>query len=299
MAAERRSMDMYGATALVLFSLFLAFNQIVIKIGNQGFQPVFFAGLRSLGGIFVLMAWMRWRGMEIAYVPGTLRAGLAMGMIFTVEFIFLFLALDLTTVTRVSVIFYSMPVWTAVLAHFLLPGDRLTPAKAAGLILAFAGVAWAMLDRGGNADGASLIGDLFSLAGAIFWAGIAIMARGSAMVRVRPEMQLLYQLIVSGIVLTAVSPFFGPLLREVTLASWGALGFQILLVVSAGFLFWLWLLTIYPASSVASFSFLTPVFGVLLGWLLLDEALSVGIVGGLVLVALGLIVANRPARRGS
>ena len=65
--------------------------------------------------------------------PGSLGAGLLMGLIFAAEFLFLFLALDLTTVVRTSIIFYSMPVWLALMAHVGLPGERITRTKAVGL----------------------------------------------------------------------------------------------------------------------------------------------------------------------
>jgi drug/metabolite transporter (DMT)-like permease len=96
--------------------------------------------------------------------------------------------------------------------------------------------------------------------------------------------------------LLLAAPLFGPLLRGPELIHWGALGFQIVVIVSAGFLFWLWLLSIYPAASVAAFSFLSPVFGVLLGWSLLGEQVGWEIIAALVLVAAGLILINRPAR---
>jgi drug/metabolite transporter (DMT)-like permease len=70
-------------------------------------------------------------------------------------------------------------------------------------------------------------------------------------------------------------------------------------VVSAGFLFWFWLLTIYPASSVASFAFLSPIFGVGLGWLLLGEPVGPGILVALVLVCAGLVLINRPAPKSA
>ena len=76
-----------------------------------------------------------------------------------------------------------------------------------------------------------------------------------------------------------------------------ALAFQIVVVVSAGFIFWLWLLSIYPASGVASFSFLSPVFPVLLGWLILGEEIGPVIVVALVLVAAGIVMINRPPKR--
>ena len=75
-----------------------------------------------------------------------------------------------------------------------------------------------------------------------------------------------------------------------------ALGFQTVAVASLGFLAWFWLMTIYPAASVASFSFLSPVFSVLLGWLLLSENVAPSVWAALVLVAAGIYLINRRPR---
>lgn len=295
--AQKPQIDTFGVLSLTAFALLLAFNQVIIKLVNEGLQPVFFAGLRSLGGAVVIFAWMKFRGLSLAIKPGTVPAGLLMGVVFAVEFVCLFWALDLTSVTRTSVIFYTMPMWLALGAHFLLPGERLTPVKSVGLLLAFAGVVIALTMRGEGAGETSLLGDFLALLGAISWAGIALCARATALREVRPEVQLLWQLTISAPILLFAALFFGPLLRDPELIHWAGLGVQILVIVSAGFLFWLWLLTIYPASSVAAFSFLTPVFGVGLGWFLLGEDVGPGILIALALVCVGLILVNRPARR--
>lgn len=295
--AQKPQIDTFGVLSLTAFALLLAFNQVIIKLVNEGLQPVFFAGLRSLGGAVVIFAWMKFRGLSLAIKPGTVPAGLLMGVVFAVEFVCLFWALDLTSVTRTSVIFYTMPMWLALGAHFLLPGERLTPVKSVGLLLAFAGVVIALTMRGEGAGETSLLGDFLALLGAISWAGIALCARATALREVRPEVQLLWQLTISAPILLFAALFFGPLLRDPELIHWAGLGVQIVVIVSAGFLFWLWLLTIYPASSVAAFSFLTPVFGVGLGWFLLGEDVGPGILIALALVCVGLILVNRPARR--
>ncbi|QXT38775.1 DMT family transporter [Gymnodinialimonas ceratoperidinii] len=294
---RKTQIDAFGAISLTGFALLLAFNQVIIKQVNEGLQPVFFAGLRSLGGAVVIFLWMKARGLSVAIKPGTVPAGLAIGVVFAFEFICLFWALDLTSVTRTSVIFYTMPMWLALAAHFLIPGDRLTPMKSAGLVLAFIGVVIALTLRGDSAGETSLLGDFLALLGAMAWAAIALCARATKLNQVRPEMQLLWQLTVSAPVLLLAALFFGPLLREPEFIHWVGLGAQILVIVSAGFLFWLWLLSIYPASSVAAFSFLSPVFGVGLGWLMLDEQVGAGLLVALTLVCLGLILINRPPKR--
>jgi len=207
------------------------------------------------------------------------------------------MALDLTSVTRTTVIFYSMPVWLAIAAHFLMPNERITRVKAIGLLMAVSGVAFAILSRDSNAGEDSFIGDLFALGAAIGWAGFALVARATPLREVRAEMQVFWQTLVSAPILLLAAPLFGPLIRDLEpIHLWG-LGFQIVVIVSAGFIFWLWLLSIYPASSVASFSFLTPVFGVVMGWAILGESISVSLIISLVLVALGIVLINRVPKR--
>jgi drug/metabolite transporter (DMT)-like permease len=290
---ERDRIDAFGAVSLVLFSALLGFNQVVIKVVNEGLQPVFFAGLRSAGAVLCVGLWMWVRGKSLRPLPGTWRAGVLIGCVFSLEFLLLFTALDLTTVARTSVIFYSMPLWMALGAHLFGTGDRITGPKAAGLILAFGGVSWAILDRPSGGE-ASLVGDLAALFAAIGWATAGLMAKLSSLRHDSPEMQLMWQIAISAVALIALSPLFGPLVRDLQpIHLWG-LGFQIVVVVSAGFVFWLWLLSIYPASGVAAFGFLGPIFGVAFGWLILGEEIGVTLLGALVFVAAGLWLINRP-----
>ncbi|WP_296424071.1 DMT family transporter [Yoonia sp.] len=292
---ERKTqIDLFGATALTGFALLLAFNQVVIKVTNGGLQPVFFAGVRSAGAVLCIWMWLRWRGIPLRFAPGTRLAGVITGTVFALEFLCLFVALDLTTVGRSGVIFYSMPVWLAFIAHFVMPDDRITAIKALGLAFALAGVAWALLNR---SDGAgSFWGDMAALGAAVGWAVTAMMAKASPLRLVRPEIQLFWQVGVSAPILLVAALFYGPFIRELAPIHIAGLLFQIVVVVSAGFIFWLWLLSIYPASGVASFSFLSPVLSVGLGWFLLGEQVGPDLIGALVLVAIGIILINRPVR---
>ena len=87
-------------------------------------------------------------------------------------------------------------------------------------------------------------------------------------------------------------------MRELQPIHFLGLAFQVLVIASAAFIFWLWLMTIYPASAVASFSFLGPVFGVFFGWPLLGETIAPSILGALALVAVGIWLINRPVGPG-
>jgi drug/metabolite transporter (DMT)-like permease len=289
---RKDGLDGAGVAMLLGIQGLLAFNQVLVKAGNEGLQPVFFAGLRSALAIGFVWAWLAWRGRPPRLDRASLGAGLLVGSAFTAEFLFLFLALDLTTVGRSSLIMYSMPVWFAVLAHFGL-GDRITPPKAAGLALAFSGCALAILFRPDTGE-ASLAGDLCALGAAWGWALTAFVARRPVMRAVGPEMQLFWMVLVSAPILLLASIFFGPLIRDLQPVHLLALLFQSSVVVAGGFVAWLWLLSVYPSSTVASFSFLTPILAVGLGAVIFGESVTWSILVAVTLVAAGIVLINRP-----
>ncbi len=72
---RKERIDAFGAVALVGFAALLAFNQVVIKVVNEGLQPVFFAGIRSLGAVPCVWLWMHFRGIRAEIAPGTVPAG--------------------------------------------------------------------------------------------------------------------------------------------------------------------------------------------------------------------------------
>ena len=89
----------------------------------------------------------------------------------------------------------------------------------------------------------------------------------------------------------------GPVLRDISSIAVAAFLFQSVIVVGITYIVWFWLMRRYPAAGLASFTFLTPVFGVLCGAVILGEAIGLNVVLALVLIAVGLIVVNSPSRR--
>jgi drug/metabolite transporter (DMT)-like permease len=289
--SEKRALDGFGAAGMIGFATLLAFNQVVVKVTGGGFSPVFQVTLRSAGAVIFLLLWFRFRAIPMSLPKGTLIWGILSGLIFAFEFVCLYFALDLTTIARASIIFYSMPVWLAFASHYLLPGEQLTSQRTLGLVLALGGVAVAIFDR--SSGNPSLVGDALALIAAFAWAAIILLLRISPLQKAPAEMQLFLQISVSAVVLVPIAPLFGALLRDVQPIHVSGMLFQIICVVGFGYLGWFWLMKVYRANTVASFSFLSPVLAVILGWLLLDEQIGVQIWGALVLVAAGIFLINR------
>ncbi|MEM7069122.1 MAG: DMT family transporter [Pseudomonadota bacterium] len=291
---ERKDkIDALGAIVLVLIMMTLGINQVAIKLVNEGMAPVFQASLRSLFATPLILGFCLWRGLEIPFNKAILIPGLITGTLFAAEFALLFEAMEYTTVARASIFFYTMPFWVAAVAHFMIPGEKLSPIRILGLVLACAGVVVALAGGSSSAGDNAIIGDLMALVGATGWAGIALIARITAFSTVKPAAQLFYQLSVSSILLLPFALFIGDTFRDPTAFHWTIFAAQVLIVVCIGFLSWFWVLSIYPASDMASFSFLAPLFGVLFGWLILGEEITWTIIIALTLVAAGIVFVNR------
>ena len=286
-------MDLLGAAALAGFAVVLGLNQALVKIVNDGLAPVFQVGVRSIAAFLPVLLFALWRRKRLSISDGSLAPGIASGLLFSIEFCLLFVALDLSSVARVSLFFYTMPVWLALFAHFVLPGERLNMVRASGLAVAIGGVALALLGDPAPANDGAWLGDLLALLGALAWGGIAIVVRTTRLSQSTPEMALLYQLVVSGLLLTAIAPLVGDTVRDVTPEIIGIFAFQVIVVVAIGFAMWIWALGIYRTSDTASFSLLSPVFGVFFGWLMFDDALTPTFLAALGLVLTGLVLINR------
>ena len=162
------------------------------------------------------------------------------------------------------------------------------------MALAFSGVLILFGDGLSESAGGAWIGDLAILLAAVFWAATTLTVKASALARASAEKMLLYQLGVSALALPLLALVVGEAgLFAPTLSVFASLAFQIVLVASASYLTWFWLIRNYPATRLSSFSFLTPVLGVLAGGLVLGEALTPMVFIALGLVGAGIWVANR------
>ena len=292
---KKNKIDAFGAVALISFSLLLGINHVVIKIVNVGLNPIFFAGIRSFIAFLFIIIWMKFARKPIVFNKKNINICLIAGLVFALEFLFLFLALDFTSVSRNSIIYYSMPLWLTILLFFTKNKEKLSFIKLLGLILAFSGVVISVSknDSGLIINSSSLFGDFLAFLAALFWALLIIIAKNSNFNKEMPEMQLLWMVMVSGPILICFSFFIEDPIRDFQIIHiWGLL-FQSIVVVAGGFLFWLWLLSKYPASGVASFSFLTPIFTIFFGWLILSEVMTPDFIFAAFLVITGLILINK------
>jgi drug/metabolite transporter (DMT)-like permease len=300
----RRAPDSQAVILMVVLCTIWGLQQVAIKSTNVALPPVFQAGLRSTIATVLVWAWAIRRGTPLFREDGTLGAGLLAGVLFAGEFVCIFFGLTLTSASRMAVFLYTAPCFTALGLHWFTPGERMRRMQWIGVTVAFAGMALAFADgfaRNGSGDLhatlTGLAGDALGVLGGALWAATTVVVRSSTLAHASASKTLFYQLAVSAVVLLVLAAGLGQLeVRTVTPLAVVALGYQAVVVAFASYLTWFWLLTRYMASRLSVFSFLTPLFGVTFGVLLLGESFSGRFLFAALLVLAGIALVNAPAR---
>ncbi len=273
--------------------------QVAAKVSLAEVPPLIQSSLRSLGAALLLALWARARGLPLWQRDGSGRAGLLVGVLFAAEFACVFVGLQFTSASRMVVFLYSAPFVIALGMTLLLRTERLDRVQLLGLLAAFAGVAWAYSEGFGAATAGPLqwLGDALGLGGAVLWALTTLALRGSVLSNALPEKTLMYQLLVSAVVLGLAAPLAGEVVpTQLSPATWWGLAFQTVVVTFASYLVWFWLVRHYPATRLSAFTLLTPVFGLLAGVLLLGEPATPRLLVALVAVCAGIALVNRAPR---
>jgi drug/metabolite transporter (DMT)-like permease len=289
-----RPLDRYAVMLMAMLCGSWGFNQVAAKLALVDFGPITQAGLRSVLGSVVVGAYAWLFKPEIWRRDGTFAAGLAVGLAFALEFVLLFVAVKLTTAASAIVFVYTAPFFVALGAVVFLPNERLRPNQWLGMALAFSGVA-AGLYR--PAAGSSLLGDLLALAGAAAWGATTILIKTTSLRSADPTKTLLYQIVISALICPLVAYAAGERWpTHVSFLAAASLAYQSIWVVGVTYLVWFWLLRVYRAAELSAFTFVTPVLGVLAGWLVLGERVTLAFVAALALVATGIALVHWPAR---
>jgi drug/metabolite transporter (DMT)-like permease len=294
MTERKLHLDSLAISLLLVCCLFWGFQQILIKTTAE-IPPLWQASMRFAGGTALLWAWCLARNVKLFARDGTLWPGLLAGLLFAGEFSCIYLGLRDTAASRLTVFLYSSPFVVALLLPRLVPSEKLRSIQWVGLAIAFAAVAIAFSEgfTGPHSD-RQLIGDAFGIAGCLFWGLTTLVIRASAMSTASAEKILFYQVAVTAVAAPLLSLALGEAWSlHYSSRAWASLAVQTVIGAFASYLAWMWLLRHYPATQISSFTFLTPVFALVFGVLLLNEPLTIQLALALCGVAMGIVLVNR------
>lgn len=271
-------------------------QQVAIKAIALDVPPAFQVTLRSaIAALLVLLLsylakreqWL----LNIGWKPGV-----AIGALFAAEFLFVAEGLRWTSAAHMSMFLYTSPIFAAIGLHLRLPEERLTRLQWGGVLLAFFGVVLTFLTPSAEAESSRmwLLGDLMGLCAGAAWGVRTTVVRTTGLSEAPPTQTLFYQLSVAAVIMLLFTLGTGQLRFEGTELVWASLGFQIFAVSFAAYLAWFWMLRRYFAARLSVLTFMTPLFGVIMGVVLLNETITPGFIIGAVLVLAGVLIVNGP-----
>ena len=278
---------------VLLLGLLWGGNSVSIKIGLQDVPPFALATMRFLLGFAAITLWSLHQRVQLRMNPGELLPLLFVSVIFTLQISTLNLGTQITEASRSTVFISTYPFFTALFAHFWVPGDRLSIRKTVGVTLAFGGV---LLTFGGNLNLHSheyLRGDLIVLLSGCLL-GLRTVVTKLIIQSIHPY-RLLFWLMIFSIPCFILSSLF--LERDAnfhfTASGVSAIFYQGIVIAGFCFVSWTSILEKYSPSRLVVLFFLTPLFGVLLSYLLLGDEIGFGLILGACLVAYGIYLVNK------
>ena len=297
----RKALDGQAIGLMLMLCLIWGLQQVVLKATAADISPVFQIALRSGAAAILVGLVMAARGERMRIADGTWRAGLLVGALFGLEFLLVGEGLRHTNASHMVVFLYTAPIFAALGLHWKLPSERLGAVQWLGIALAFGGLAIAFFGRNGgtpaSGSGNMLWGDFLGLLAGAAWGATTVVVRCSKLAAAPATQTLMYQLVAAFLLLMVVSFGTGQAHFNPTPTVWVSLLFHSVVVSFASFLLWFWLLRKYLASQLGVFSFMTPLFGIVLGAWLLNESIETSFMIGAVPVLLGIVLVSRRGRK--
>jgi drug/metabolite transporter (DMT)-like permease len=296
--AQQTATEPLGILAIILTIILCmswGFNQVAVKLALVDVPPVIQATIRSVGATVLLALWMRWRNVSFDIRDGTLKPGLLIGILFTFEYILIYRGLLYTSASRSVVYLYTAPIFVVIGSRWFLPGERFTRLQWVGIALSFIGIVVAFGEASPFDKPDQALGNAMMVLAAIGAAGTTLVAKASSLCRAPYEKTLLYQLAIAA----PGSALFALLLGESMTAVPSGLSiasqiFQTAWVDFLTYLIWYGLVQNYSANRLAALTFLTPLFGVAAGHLVLDEPLTARFLLAVFMVTLGTLLPRVP-----
>ncbi len=295
MSVTRRPLDATGIAVMFVLCIVLGLHQVALKGAAPFIPPMLQIALRSgISALLIALVIIR-RREGFSLRDGTLGPGLILGVLFSLEFFFVAQGLRDTTAAHMSVFLYTAPLFTALALHRLLPAERLQRHQWIGILLAFSGIVTAFAGGFFSTDVNLRIvrGDLLGILAGAAWAATTVVVRCSKMAEAPATKTLLYQLVMAFVLLLAVALFTGQARVIMVPLAWGSVLFQAVVITFASYLAWFSLLRRYNASQLSAFMFLSPLFGVSFGVLLLHETIDYSFGLGTLLVLMGITLVGR------
>jgi drug/metabolite transporter (DMT)-like permease len=264
---------------------------LAIKIGLETLPPFLFAGMRFTIAAVLLYGFMRIRGIPFPRDRTTWKVMLVLGFYQTLDYAFVFWGEQYIHSAMAAILFATMPFFVIICSYMMLDDRRTTWLKVLGISISFAGVIIIFMRDIGSARH-SWLGDVAIILAAVCGAIFSVYAKKYAN-QINAVANTTVQMAFVAVFLSATG-FLTENFSEIhfTGRGIGAIIYLGALGSAVAFGVYMWVIQRVNVVEAAIIPVATPIVAVFLGWLILDEHLTIYSLWGCGMILIGVYLVN-------
>ena len=290
MQKERKNLSFRAASLDLFLSFLWGGHPTALKVAIPYAPPIRQGWMRFVVSAVVILFWARYKKISLIPTKAEIKPLVQLGILFSVQLLFLNIGISKTSVSSSVILNSTYPIWVITLGHFFIKGDNFTFLKFSGVMIAYLGIIITYFDSFGNSS--FLLGNSFCLAsGFLLGVRTIFLAKGSE--SIAPLKLLMAQAFFGSIIFILLSIIFEGDPYKFSLILLISILYQGAIVAGFNFIANIWLLKNYKPSQVTVIHLSQPIFGILIGYVVLGENIGLLVLLGAAFVILGSILVRK------
>ena len=290
MQKERKNLSFRAASLDLVLSFLWGGHPTALKVALPYAPPIRQGWMRFVISAIVILFWARYKKVSLIPTKAEIKPLVQLGILFSVQLLFLNIGISKTSVSSSVILNSTYPIWVITLGHFFIKGDNFTFIKFSGVMIAYLGIIITYFDSFGNSS--FLLGNSFCLAsGFLLGVRTIFLAKGSE--SIAPLKLLMAQAFFGSIIFILLSVIFEGDPYKFSLILLISILYQGAIVAGFNFIANIWLLKNYKPSQVTVIHLSQPIFGILIGYVVLGEKIGLLVLLGAAFVILGSVLVRK------
>ena len=290
MQKERKNLSFRAASLDLVLSFLWGGHPTALKIALPYAPPIRQGWMRFVISAIVILFWARYKKVSLIPTKAEIKPLVQLGILFSVQLLFLNIGISKTSVSSSVILNSTYPIWVITLGHFFIKGDNFTFIKFSGVMIAYLGIIITYFDSLGNSS--FLLGNSFCLAsGFLLGVRTIFLAKGSE--SIAPLKLLMAQAFFGSLIFILLSVIFEGDPYKFSLILLISILYQGAIVAGFNFIANIWLLKNYKPSQVTVIHLSQPIFGILIGYVVLGEKIGLLVFLGAAFVILGSVLVRK------
>ena len=290
MQKERKNLSFRAASLDLVLSFLWGGHPTALKVALPYAPPIRQGWMRFVISAIVILFWARYKKVSLIPTKEEIKPLVQLGVLFSVQLLFLNIGISKTSVSSSVILNSTYPIWVITLGHFFIKGDNFTFIKFSGVMIAYLGIIITYFDSFGNSS--FLLGNSFCLAsGFLLGVRTIFLAKGSE--SIAPLKLLMAQAFFGSLIFILLSVIFESDPYKFSLILLISILYQGAIVAGFNFIANIWLLKNYKPSQVTVIHLSQPIFGILIGYVVLGEKIGLLVLLGAAFVILGSVLVRK------